>query len=74
MNNEIIFLVEDSIEGGYEAKALSHPIFTEADTLDELRMMVKDAVHCHFDDYIDVSWRLNHPKLHADDAYFHDLR
>jgi hypothetical protein len=51
MNNEIIFLVEESIEGGYEAKALSHPIFTEADTLDELRMMVKDAVSCHFDDH-----------------------
>ena len=50
MNNELIFLVEESIEGGYEAKALSHPIFTEADTLDELRMMVQDAVYCHFDD------------------------
>ena len=47
--NEIIFLVEDSPEGGYEAKALSASIFTEADTLDELRMMIKDAVECHFD-------------------------
>ena len=55
MNNEIIFLVEDSIEGGYEAKALSHPIFTEADTLDELHMIVKDAVHCHFDDHPSTS-------------------
>ena len=47
--NEIIFLVEDSPEGGYEAKALSASIFTEADTLDELRIMIKDAVECHFD-------------------------
>jgi hypothetical protein len=47
---EIIFIVEESIEGGYFAKALSLPIITEADTLDELRIMVKDAVHCHFDD------------------------
>ena len=47
--NELIFLVEDSPEGGYEAKALSASIFTEADTLDELRLMIKDAVECHFD-------------------------
>ncbi len=49
MNNEIIFLVHDSPEGGYEARALDQPIFTEADTLEDLRNMVKDAVHCHFD-------------------------
>ena len=48
--NEIIFLVEDSPEGGYEARALEESIYTEADTLDELRMMIKDAVECHFDD------------------------
>jgi hypothetical protein len=35
MSNEIIFIVEDSSEGGYEAKALPHPIFTEGDTLDD---------------------------------------
>ena len=50
MESEIIFLVNESPEGGYEAKAVSHSIFTEADTLDELRTMVKDAVECHFDD------------------------
>jgi hypothetical protein len=48
--NEIIFLVEDSPEGGYEARALEESIYTEADTLDELRMMIKDAVECHFDE------------------------
>lgn len=46
---EIIFLVEESAEGGYLAKALSASIVTEADTLEELRTRVKDAVHCHFD-------------------------
>ena len=50
MCNEIIFLVQDSSEGGYEAKALSHSIFTEADTMEELRIMVKDAVECHFNE------------------------
>ncbi|MEN3002532.1 MAG: 2-oxoisovalerate dehydrogenase, partial [Armatimonadota bacterium] len=35
--NEIIFLVSPSPEGGYEARALGHSIFTEADTLEALR-------------------------------------
>jgi len=29
---------------------LGESIFTEADTLPELRKMVQDAVHCHFDE------------------------
>lgn len=49
MSKEIIFLVEESPEGGYEAKALDHAIFTQGETLDELKEMVKDAVHCHFE-------------------------
>ena len=48
--SEIIFAVEESPEGGYEAHALGHSIHTEADTLEELRSMVQDAVRCHFDD------------------------
>lgn len=48
--SEIIFMVHDSPEGGFEARALGHAIFTQADTLDELREMVRDAVRCHFDD------------------------
>jgi hypothetical protein len=47
---EIIFSVEESPEGGFEAHALGHSIFTEADTVEELRAMVQDAVRCHFDD------------------------
>ncbi len=47
--NEIFFLVEDAPEGGYCARSLSESIFTEADTLQELRDMVLDAVKCHFD-------------------------
>ena len=46
---EIIFLVGESYEGGYIAKALDTAIVTEADTMAELKMMLKDAVHCHFD-------------------------
>ncbi len=47
---EIIFSIEESPEGGYEARALGHPLFTEADTLDELKQMIRDAVRCHFDE------------------------
>lgn len=49
MNNEIIFLIEDDPEQGFIAKALGHSIFTEADTLIELKENIKDAVNCHFD-------------------------
>jgi hypothetical protein len=48
--SEIIFAVQESLEGGYGAKALSHSIFTEAETLDELKKKVQDAVRCHFDE------------------------
>ncbi|RLB92608.1 MAG: 2-oxoisovalerate dehydrogenase [Deltaproteobacteria bacterium] len=50
MNYEIIFVAKDSVEGGYEATALDHSIFTEADTFEELKEMVKDAVACHFEE------------------------
>ena len=49
MTEEIIFSVQESPEGGYEAKALSAPIFTEADNLEELRSAVRDATECHFE-------------------------
>ena len=47
--SEIIFSVQESPEGGYEARALGFSIFTQADSLDELKTMVRDAVSCHFD-------------------------
>ncbi len=50
MDREIIFLVEESPEGGYEARALGHSIYTEADTFEELKEMVQDAVRCHFEE------------------------
>jgi predicted RNase H-like HicB family nuclease len=47
--NEVIFLVEESDEGGYIAKALGESIITQSETVAELKEMVKDAVRCHFD-------------------------
>jgi hypothetical protein len=48
--NEIIFLVEEALEGGYTARALGFSIFTEADTWSQLKEAVQDAVRCHFDE------------------------
>ncbi len=45
---EIIFDVQESPEGGYQACAHGFPIFTEAYSLDELKTMLRDAVLCHF--------------------------
>ncbi len=42
------FSVHESPEGGYEAEALDHSIYTDADTLEDLRAMIRDAVACHF--------------------------
>lgn len=47
--SEIIFSVQESPEGGYEARALGHSIFTQADTMDELKRNVREAVQCHFE-------------------------
>jgi hypothetical protein len=47
--NELIFLVEEAPEGGFAARALGHSIFTEAETVEQLRQQVRDAVECHFD-------------------------
>lgn len=50
MKNEIIFYIEESMEGGFEAKALGHSIFTEGDTIDELKENIRDAIRCHFEE------------------------
>jgi hypothetical protein len=50
MNIELIFLIEEAIEGGYTARALGESIFTEGDTLTELKNNIREATICHFDD------------------------
>jgi hypothetical protein len=48
--SEIVFLVEDAPEGGYTARALGFSIYTDADSWEELKVAVQDAVACHFDE------------------------
>jgi len=57
MGMELIFEVRDAEEGGYYARALSHPIFTEAETWEQLRANVLEAMSLHFEDAAD------HPRL-----------
>lgn len=45
---EILFIVEESSEGGYEARAVGQSIFTEGETIEELKNNVKEAIRCHF--------------------------
>lgn len=47
---ELIFEVRDAEEGGFCARALGHPIFTQAETWDELRANALEAAALHFDD------------------------
>ena len=47
---ELIFEVRDAEEGGYYARALGHGIFTEAETWEELRANVLEAISVHFED------------------------
>ncbi|HEY76681.1 MAG TPA: 2-oxoisovalerate dehydrogenase [Thermoflexia bacterium] len=47
---EVIFLVDRDPDGGFTARALGYAIFTEADTWEELKEAVQDAVRCHFDE------------------------
>ena len=43
--SELIFVVEDSPEGGYTARALGQSIFTEADDWQELQANVRDDAY-----------------------------
>ena len=47
---EIVFIVEESQDGGYFARAVNHSIFTQGDTIPELKTMIGDAIRCHFED------------------------
>jgi predicted RNase H-like HicB family nuclease len=51
---ELIFLVEEDPEGGYNAKALGQSIFVQGDTFEILKDNIKDALECHFDTREDI--------------------
>jgi predicted RNase H-like HicB family nuclease len=49
-NIELLFVIEEAAEGGFVARGVGADIVTEADTLDELRTNIREAVECHFDE------------------------
>ncbi len=48
--SELVFIVEESQDGGFFARAVGASIITQAETIEELKTMIKDAVKCHFDE------------------------
>lgn len=46
----VVFSFRKSPEGGYEAQAVGHSIFTQSETMEELKRNATDAVRCHFVD------------------------
>jgi predicted RNase H-like HicB family nuclease len=54
MMNEIIFMIEDDPEGGFNAQALGYSIFTQGETVEELKKNIMDALRCHFDEIQDI--------------------
>jgi hypothetical protein len=40
---------EDKVDGGYTASAIGYGMHTQAETLEELRSNILDAVECYFD-------------------------
>ncbi|HEX9746473.1 MAG TPA: 2-oxoisovalerate dehydrogenase [bacterium] len=49
-STELIFEVNQEEDGGYCAQALGSDIFTQADTWDDLKNNVREAVSVHFDE------------------------
>ncbi|MCY3707090.1 MAG: 2-oxoisovalerate dehydrogenase [Gammaproteobacteria bacterium] len=65
-HNEIVFEVTDAPEGGYDARALGHGVFTQGENWDDLKGMVRDAVRCHFaDDVVPGVIRLHYVRDEA---------
>jgi predicted RNase H-like HicB family nuclease len=46
---EMIFVLEEDPEGGYTARALGYSIFSQGETIEEIKANIKDAIKCHFD-------------------------
>ena len=49
---EVIFVISESLDGGFEAEALGLSIFTQAEDWQSLKGNIIEAVSCHFDDGI----------------------
>ena len=58
--NELVFIVTQEADGGFVAEALGESIITQADTWEELRAKVREAVTAfYFDQPAPTSLRLH---------------
>jgi hypothetical protein len=46
---EVVFVVDREIDGGFSAHAVGESVFVQAQSQDELRAKIVDAMACHFD-------------------------
>lgn len=59
---EIIFTVKESDEGGFEAKSIDFSIYTDGETMEDIKENIKESIHCHFDDNVKRIIRLHFVK------------
>jgi hypothetical protein len=45
---QLIFLYRKQKKCGYSARALGESVFTQAETIKELKAQISDAILCHF--------------------------
>ena len=48
---EIVFVVEQAAEGGFNARAIGESIFTQGESIEQIREAIREAVVCHFGDH-----------------------
>ena len=47
---ELAFLVHEAEEGGFYAEAVGVGIFTEGETMDELKKSIRSGIECYYED------------------------
>jgi len=50
ISKELIFKVHEAEEGGYWTRALGFDIITQADTWEELKANIREAIEVYFDE------------------------
>ena len=53
-NAELIFWIEEDPEGGFNARSIGESIFTQGETIEEIKSNIKDALACHYERKEDI--------------------
>jgi len=57
---------EDTVDGGYTASAVGYGIHTQAETLEEMRQQILDAVSCYFGDTEEMPTQVHLRVIHEE--------